>query len=105
MDQAKIEKRIKQLDAQKQTLKARLRTQQRKQDTRRKILLGALVIDRMEKNDTRDALVIQWVREQLPGFLTRPNDHKLFDDLFKNDSESGKGAQEKKGDQDAETAP
>ena len=105
MDQEKIEKRIKQLDAQKQTLKARLRTQQRKQDTRRKILLGALLLDRIELNDPRDQTIINWTREQLPGFLTRPNDHKLFEDLFKNDSDKTTDAQDNNGKQDQVAAP
>ena len=105
MDQDKIEKRIKQLDAQKQTLKARLRTQQRKHDTRRKILLGALLLDRIEQNNPRDQTIITWTRQQLPGFLTRPNDHKLFEDLFNDDSDKTTDAQDSNAKQDEVPAP
>ncbi|ELT46246.1 MobC [Brucella intermedia M86] len=39
-----IEQRLAELDAQRATLKARLSKQERANDTRRKVLLGALVL-------------------------------------------------------------
>ena len=39
-----IEQRLAELDAQRATLKARLSKQERANDTRRKVLLGALVV-------------------------------------------------------------
>ena len=39
-----IEQRLAELDAQRATLKARLGKQERANDTRRKVLLGALVV-------------------------------------------------------------
>ena len=43
-----IEQRLAELDAQRATLKASLSKQERANDTRRKVLLGALVLHRLE---------------------------------------------------------
>ena len=79
-----IEQRLAALDAQRATLKARLGKQERAEDTRRKVLLGALVLHRLE-ND-RDAefsrRLGEWLRRELPGFLTRDGDKALFADLL-----------------------
>ena len=45
-----IEQQIAQLEARAKTLKARLAKQDRARDPRRKILIGALVLDRLEHN-------------------------------------------------------
>lgn len=83
MARKSIEERLAQLDAQRKTLQARLGKQERVRDTRRKILLGALVLHRLENG--RDDLSKQlpdWLRRELPGFLTRDADKELFDDLL-----------------------
>lgn len=48
MPRKTIEERLAQLDAQKKALKARLSKQERTEDTRRKVLLGAFVLHRLE---------------------------------------------------------
>ena len=48
MARKSIEQRLAELDAQRATLKARLGKQERANDTRRKVLLGALVLHRLE---------------------------------------------------------
>ena len=79
-----IEQRLAELDAQRATLKARLNKQERANDTRRKVLLGALVLHRMENGrDDFSKSLGDWLRRELPGFLTRDGDKKLFDDLLK----------------------
>ena len=79
-----IAERLAQLDAQRKTLQARLGTQERANDTRRKILLGALVLNRLEGNDDPEfsTRLRQWLRRELPGFLTREADKTLFADLI-----------------------
>ena len=68
-------KKRSQLNAQIQQLRARDAAQKRKEDTRRKILLGALVMEMMEKGELdRDKLM-----KRLDGFLTREIDRKLFE--------------------------
>ena len=78
-----IEQRLAELDAQRATLKARLGKQERANDTRRKVLLGALVLHRLEagKDEISRALP-DWLRRELPGVLTRPGDKELFADLL-----------------------
>lgn len=79
-----IEQRLAQLDAQRATLKARLSKQERTNDTRRKVLLGALVLHRLEHGrDDISKNLCEWLKRELPGFLTRDGDKDLFDDLLK----------------------
>jgi hypothetical protein len=79
-----IEQRLAQLEAQRSALRARLSKQERSNDTRRKVLLGALVLHRLENaNDPEFTKRLgDWLRRELPGFLTRDADKLLFDDLL-----------------------
>jgi hypothetical protein len=84
MARRSIEDRIAQLEAQRTTLQARLGKQERARDTRRKILLGALVLYRLEKSGDEEFSkhLGDWLRRELPGFLTRDDDKTLFADLI-----------------------
>lgn len=79
-----IEQRIAQLDARKKTLKARLGKQERTEDTRRKVLLGALVLHRLQHEwDVEFSRTLRnWLQRELPGFLIRDVDRALFADLL-----------------------
>ena len=81
-----IEQRLAELDAQRATLKARLGKQERANDTRRKVLLGALVLHRLEsgKDEEFSRRLREWLKRELPDFLTRPGDKELFADLIAN---------------------
>ncbi|MGO6748245.1 mobilization protein [Rhizobium ruizarguesonis] len=85
MARKSIGERLAQLEAQRKTLQIRLGKQERAIDTRRKVLIGALVLHRLE-ND-RDVQfaggIAEWLRRELPKFLTRDGDRDLFDDLLK----------------------
>lgn len=84
MARKSIEQRIAELEERKKTLKARLGKQERAQDTRRKVLLGALVLHRLENSNDADFTrrLGDWLRKELPGFLTRDGDKALFDDIL-----------------------
>lgn len=83
MTRKSIEERLAQLDAQRAALKARLGKEERAKDTRRKVLLGALVLHRLESGrDEFSKGLADWLRRELPGFLTRDGDKELFDDLL-----------------------
>jgi hypothetical protein len=64
-----------QLKAQIQLAKAAERTLEKKRDTRRKILIGAAVLAKVERGE--------WPKQDLnlmmDGFLTRPHERALFD--------------------------
>ena len=79
-----IEQRLAELDAQRSSLKARLGKQERANDTRRKVLLGALVLHRLEGSGDPEFTkrLGDWLRRELPGFLTRDVDRALFADLL-----------------------
>ena len=74
---AKQEERLKQLKAQKQAVLAREKKkatdQQRKEDTRRKILLGSLALKKMQ-DDSEKAKILA----DLNDYLTEDRDRKLF---------------------------
>jgi hypothetical protein len=83
MARKSIEQRLAQLDAQRAALKAKLGKEERTKDTRRKVLLGALILHRLEhgRDDFSKGLA-DWLRRELPGFLTRDGDKELFADLL-----------------------
>ena len=75
--EAQLEK-LKQLKAQKQAIEARERTkqkeQQRKDDTRRKILLGSYLIKKMQNEANKEKILAE-----LNEYLTENRDRQLFE--------------------------
>jgi large subunit ribosomal protein L7/L12 len=73
-----LEDKLKQEKAKKQKIEARKRTleskAQRATDTRKKILVGAFMLDKMEKNEETKTKVLS----QLDQYLTRSDDRELF---------------------------
>lgn len=88
-----IEQRLAQIEARRRTLKARLGQQERREDTRRKILLGALVLHRLvNSNDAEFTRGLRdWLRRELPGFLIRDADKILFADLLPSEAAGASG--------------
>ena len=86
MAKRSIAERLAQLEAQRKSLQTKLGKQERARDTRRKVLLGAFLLHRLEKG--QDAFskeqLPDWLRRELPGFLTRDDDAALFVDLLDN---------------------
>ena len=78
----KLLQKREQLNAEIQKARARETAKKRKEDTRRKILLGALVIEMMDKGELDDGVIMK----RLEAFLTRDIDRKLFNFPFKGDS-------------------
>jgi protein subunit release factor B len=74
---AKNEERLKQLKAQKQAVlareKARQKAQDRKDDTRRKILLGSYLLKKMEDESEKEKILADFNE-----YLTEDRDKKLF---------------------------
>jgi hypothetical protein len=75
---ASLEQRLKQLKAQQQHVAQRRRAfesrQSRKEDTRRKILAGAIVLAKIEQGVLDGAVFQKWLDEA----LTRADDRALF---------------------------
>ncbi|KQD00003.1 hypothetical protein [Acinetobacter soli] len=71
------EQKLKQLKAQKQAIEAKekkkLSEQQRKDDTRRKILLGSYLLKKMENEITKEKILAD-----LNEYLTEDRDKQLF---------------------------
>lgn len=84
MTKRSIADRLAQLEAQRKNLQSKLGKQERAKDTRRKVLLGAFVLHRLEKGqDEFSKKLGDWLDKELPGFVTRADDKALFDDLLK----------------------
>lgn len=82
MARGTLRQKLERLDARRQALAARLSKQQRSEDTRRKFLLGALVLHRLTHNrDAFSASLAGWLQRELPGFLSREQDRALLADL------------------------
>ena len=75
--EAQLEK-LKQLKARKQAIEARERSkqkeQERKDDTRRKILLGSYLIKKMQNEANKEKILAE-----LNEYLTEDRDRRLFD--------------------------
>jgi hypothetical protein len=75
---ATMEQRLRQLKCQQQRVEARRRyiagRLARKDDTRRKILVGAVVLAKVEQGALEDSVLRGW----LEGALTRSDDRELF---------------------------
>ncbi len=73
-----LETRLKQLKARQQRAQARARTvasrTARREDTRRKILVGAVVLARVEQGLLEESVLKGW----LDGAVSRPEDRALF---------------------------
>jgi hypothetical protein len=84
MAKRSIAERLAQLEAQRKSLQTKLSKQERAKDTRRKVLLGAFLLHRLEKG--KDAFskeqLPDWLRRELPGFITREDDAALFADFL-----------------------
>ncbi len=73
-------KKREQLNAQIQKERNRHSQQKRKEDIRRKILLGSLMMEMMKKGELDE----KKIRKRLDGFLSKDADRKLFDLSVKN---------------------
>lgn len=65
-----LEKKLEQIKAQLSAEKSRIKAQDRKNETRRKILLGAYLLEKKSMVE---------LQKEMDGFLTRAADRKLFD--------------------------
>lgn len=77
-----------QLDAQLKALEARNKQAERKADTRRKVIAGALALEHFEKN--RDSDFGRIMLRLLDEYVVRPHDRALFPDLPSPDSAEGR---------------
>ena len=73
-----LEERLKHLKAKQQKIEARARTaasrRTRRDDTRRKILVGAIVLAKVDQGVIEQAVLRGWLK----GALKRPDDRALF---------------------------
>lgn len=85
-----IEQRIRELEEQKKALQSRLEKQQRAETTRRRMLLGSFILQRLEEErdpnhqqgEMDGKQLRQWLAREFPAYLSRDADRLLFVDLL-----------------------
>ncbi len=87
-------KKREQLNAQIHQEKNKQSQQKRKEDTRRKILMGSLMMEMMKKGELDEKKILK----RLDGFLTKEMDRKLFDLMLINEDSKQKVATAKSND-------
>lgn len=71
-----------QLNARIQKIEAAEKSKEKKMDTRRKILIGAYMLDKTKKEGTKETLY-----QSMQEYLTRETDKKLFEKVNKENGE------------------
>ena len=71
-----LKRKREQIDAQLRALETRNKEAERKADTRRKVITGALALEHLEKN--RESAFSSIMTKLLDEYVTRPADRALF---------------------------
>ncbi|MGP4691969.1 hypothetical protein [Agrobacterium cavarae] len=84
-----IRQRIEELEQQKRTLQLRLDRQEKAQERRRTMLLGAFLMEQLRLDHDAEHMRRQdlkgWLARALPSFVKRDADRALFADLLTDD--------------------
>lgn len=88
-----LELKLKQAKERKRKIEARKRADEskakRRQETRRKILVGSMILAKLDQPDPdRAARAKTRLSEDLAAFLTRPDDRAMFPDLLPQPADS-----------------
>ncbi|MBL8687149.1 MAG: mobilization protein [Alphaproteobacteria bacterium] len=75
---ARLADKIRLLNNKKKLLEESFKKDERKKDTRRKILLGSFVLYNLNKNEELKKII----SNEFPNFLTREVDRKLFTEIL-----------------------
>lgn len=79
---AKLQEKVRKLEAQE-------RKTERAKDTRRKVLLGALVMDELERDGAMADELRRWLADRLPDYLTRDHDRDVMARFMGGDAPDG----------------
>jgi large subunit ribosomal protein L7/L12 len=73
-----VKKKRDQYNAKLQQLETRMNEKRKKEDTRRKILVGAFVLDKLDKGDAISINSDESLSAEMDQFLTRKSDRAMF---------------------------
>ena len=82
MARRSIDQRIAELEEQARALKARKAKTDQANETRRKVMLGSLVLRDIEADNENARALKSWLLDALPGYLTRDHDKEIFAELL-----------------------
>ena len=86
-----LERKKTAIEERQKAIKARVAKKERARDTRRKILVGSLLLHRMDNDPENSTRFRLWLQKELPGFL-RKTDRKLFPDILEEADGGGENA-------------
>jgi len=81
-----LEERRNHLLQQAKKLDAKIRKEKRKIDTRRKVLIGEYILNKLQTSERN--IVLEDMKTNLPKFLERKQDIKLFQDILELENEN-----------------
>lgn len=82
MAKRSLDERIAQLEEQAKALKARKVQTERANDTRRKVVVGSVILDAINGSRADAEAVRQWLVKELPQHLTRDHDKEIFAEII-----------------------
>ena len=82
---ARLADKIRLLNNKKKLLEESFKKDERKKDTRRKILLGSFILYQLDKNEDLRKII----NNDFSNYLTRDVDKRLFSEILNNDLSSG----------------
>ena len=82
MPRKTLDQQIAEVSAKKNRLLAVQRKQNRRTDTRRKVLLGAFLLHWLQNSELDEIYIYDWLRDNLSGFLKREQDKVVLEDIW-----------------------
>ena len=77
-----LDQQIAEVSAKKNRLLAVQRKQNRKIDTRRKVLMGAFLLHWLQNSELDEIYIYDWLQDNLPAFLKRDQDKIVLEDIL-----------------------
>ncbi len=77
-----IEQQLAEVNAKRNKLVLLQRKQNRKIDTRRKVLMGAFLLNWLQNSELDEIYIYDWLQNNLPRFLKRDQDKDLLKDIL-----------------------
>ena len=82
MARKSIDQQLAEVNAKRNKLVLLRRKQNRKIDTRRKVLMGAFLLNWLQNSELDEIYIYDWLQNNLPRFLKRDQDKDLLKDIL-----------------------
>ena len=82
MPRKTLDQQLAEVNAKRNKLVLLQRKQNRKIDTRRKVLLGAFLLNWLQNSELDEIYIYDWLQNNLPRFLKREQDKIVLEDIL-----------------------